>query len=220
MPTLSAFRASPILSGRKEPPSGGFLKWGSSFAPAFLFDENFGGMSLRRCTPVDWEPLMRAVAKVERDLEARVEDLGYELVELRWGGSKGRPQLQLRIDRPDSLPGEGVNVDDCAVVSRALEAWLDEHEGLSERYVLEVSSPGLDRPLTKSQDFERFRGEKIAVNGDGVLADRATRLEGELLGLEEKEGEAEAVVLRLANGDEVTVPRSKIRKAHLVFTWK
>ena len=147
---------------------------------------------------------MRAVAKVERDLEARVEDLGYELVELRWGGSKRRPQLQLRIDRPDSLPGEGVNVDDCAVVSRALEAWLDEHEGLSERYVLEVSSPGLDRPLTKSQDFERFRGEKIAVNGDGVLADRATRLEGELLGLEKKEGEAEAVVLRLANGDEVT----------------
>ena len=163
---------------------------------------------------------MRAVADVERDLEARVEDLGFELVELRWGGSKSRPQLQLRIDRPDGLPGQSVSVDDCAKVSRALEPWLDEHEQLSERYVLEVSSPGLDRPLTKVKDFERFRGEKIAVKGEGVLADRATRLEGELLGLEQMEGEAEVVLLRLANGDEVSIPRSQIRKAHLVFTWK
>jgi len=88
MPTLSAFRASPILSGRKEPPSRGVLKWGSSFAPAFLFDENFGGMSLWRCTPVDWEPLMRAVAKVERDLEARWKTR-LRARELRWGGSRG-----------------------------------------------------------------------------------------------------------------------------------
>jgi len=163
---------------------------------------------------------MRAVADVERDVEQKVEDLGFELVELRWGGSRRRPQLQLRIDRPDSNPGQGVSVDDCAVISRALEPWLDEHEGLSERYVLEVSSPGVDRPLTKRVDFERFRGQQVAVKGEGVLADRATRLEGELLGLDEKEGEAEAVRLRLANGDEVTIPRSKIRKAHLVFTWK
>jgi ribosome maturation factor RimP len=163
---------------------------------------------------------MRAVADVERDLEARIEDLGYELVELRWGGSSRRPQLQLRIDRLDSVEEQGVTVGDCAVVSRALEPWLDEHEGLSERYVLEVSSPGLDRPLTKVRHFERFRGKQIAVKGDRVLADRATRLEGELLGIEENEGEAGVVQLRLANGDEVAIPRSKIRKAHLVFTWK
>ena len=70
------------------------------------------------------------------------------------------------------------------MVSRALEPWLDEHEGLSERYVLEVSSPGVDRPLVRARDFERFRGERIAVQGDDVLVDRARRLEGELLGLE------------------------------------
>ncbi len=111
-------------------------------------------------------------------------------------------------------------MDDCAAVSRALEPWLDAHEGLSERYVLEVSSPGVERPLVRARDFERFRGERIAVDGEDVLAGRARRLEGELVGLEGGGTEAEAVVLRLEDGDEVRVPRSEIRKAHLVFTWK
>ena len=56
--------------------------------------------------------------------------------------------------------------------------------------------------------------------GHEVLAGRATRLEGELLGLDEKEGGADAVRLKLADGDEVSIPRSEIRKVHLVFTWK
>jgi ribosome maturation factor RimP len=128
--------------------------------------------------------------------------------------------LKLRIDRPDSGPGEGVTVDDCARVSRALEAWLDEHEELSDRYVLEVSSPGVDRPLVRARDFERFRGERVAVKGKEVLLGKATRLEGELLGLVDGDTEAEAVLLRLPDGEEVRIPRAEIRKAHLVFTWK
>ena len=67
-----------------------------------------------------------------------VEELGYELVDVRWSGSGQRPVLRVRIDRSDSTPKNGVNVGDCAVVSRALESWLDEHEALSRRYVLEV----------------------------------------------------------------------------------
>ena len=117
---------------------------------------------------------MRAVPEVESELENRVGTLGYELVELRWGGSKTRPVLKLRIDRQDSVKGEGVTVDDCAVVSRALEEWLDQREGLSERYVLEVSSPGVDRPLVRARDFERFAGERVAVKGKEVLLGRAT----------------------------------------------
>lgn len=162
----------------------------------------------------------RVVTEIEGELERRVDDLGYELVEVRWGGSGRRPLLRLRVDRPDSSPGHGVTVDDCAAVSRALEPWLDAHEGLSERYVLEVSSPGVERPLVRARDFERFRGERIAVDGEDVLAGRARRLEGELVGLEGGGTEAEVVVLRLEDGDEVRVPRSEIRKAHLVFTWK
>ncbi len=163
---------------------------------------------------------MRAVPKIDQSLEGRVEELGYEVVELRWGGSGRRPMLKLRIDRPDTFPGEGVTVDECAKVSRALESWLDEFEGLSERYVLEVSSPGVDRPLLRPRDFERFKGEYVAVKGKDVLLDKATRIEGELLGLAKSGTDEESVLLRLPSGEEVSIPRSEIRKAHLVFTWK
>lgn len=163
---------------------------------------------------------MRAVPEIDQGLEGRVEELGYEVVELRWGGSGRRPMLKLRIDRPDTVPGEGVTVDECAKVSRALESWLDEYEGLSERYVLEVSSPGVDRPLSRPRDFERFKGEYVAVKGKDVLLDKATRIEGELLGLAKSGTDEESVLLRLPSGEEVSIPRSDIRKAHLVFTWK
>ena len=163
---------------------------------------------------------MRAMPDVDRELERRVDDLGYELVEIRWGGSGKRPVLKLRIDHPDSAPGEGVTVDECADVSRALEPWLDEYEGIPERYVLEVSSPGVERPLVRPRDFERFKGEHIAVKGKEVLLGKATRLEGELLGLADEGTDEESVLMRLPSGEEVSVPRSEIRKAHLVFTWK
>lgn len=163
---------------------------------------------------------MHAVADVERVLESGVEDLGFELVDVRWGGSDRRPVLRIRIDREDSSPKNGVTVGDCAKVSRALEARLDEHEALAERYVLEVSSPGVDRPLKKARDFDRFSGERVVIKGREVLAGRSHRLEGELLGLDRSAGRSEAIRLRLADGDEVVIPRSKIRDAHLVFTWK
>jgi ribosome maturation factor RimP len=163
---------------------------------------------------------MRAVPEIERELEHRVEDLGYELVELRWGGSGSRPMLKLRIDRLEVTSGQGVTVDDCAVVSRALESWLDEHERLADRYVLEVSSPGVDRPIVRDRDFERFRGEQVAVQGTSTLLGRAKRLEGELLGLAGAGTDSQSVLLRLPNGEEVSVPKSDVRKVHLVFTWK
>jgi ribosome maturation factor RimP len=163
---------------------------------------------------------MRVVPEIESELEGRVEDLGYELVEVLWGGSGRRPLLKLRIDRPDSEPGGGVTVDDCATVSRGLESWLDVHEALSRNYVLEVSSPGVDRPLVRQRDFDRFRGERVAVTGRDVLLGRSTRLEGELLGLQDEGSDAESVVLRLKGGEEVGVPRSEIRRVNLVFEWK
>ena len=163
---------------------------------------------------------MRAEPEIAQGLERRVEELGYEVVELRWGGSGRRPLLKLRIDRPDTVPGEGVTVDECAKVSRALEFWLAEYEGLSERYVLEVSSPGVDRPLVRPRDFERFKGEHVAVKGKEVLIGKSTRIEGELLGLADPGTDQESVRLRVSSGEEVSVPRSEIRKTHLVFTWK
>jgi len=161
--------------------------------------------------------MARPVPEVARELEGRVAELGYELVDVKWGGSSARPMIQVRIDRPTGEPG-GVNVDDCARVSRALEPWLEGVESMPERYVLEVSSPGVDRPLLRARDYERFAGKKVAVKGPVPLAGRATRLEGELIGLVQTEGE-ERVRLRLQGGDEVEIPRREITGAHLVFEW-
>ena len=151
-------------------------------------------------------------------METRLSGLGYELVQLDWAGSSGRPIIRLRVER-EALD-RPVSLDDCATVSRGLEAWLDEDERVPERYVLEVSSPGLERPLTRDRDFRRFRGRKIAVTGTETIHGRSSRLEGELLGLGTEGGGAASVRLRLRGGDEVEVPRSRVAAARLVLDWK
>lgn len=140
------------------------------------------------------------------------------MVELERAGSASRPILRLRIDLPESAPGKGVTVEDCARVTRELEGFLDELPELGQRYVLEVSSPGIERPLVRRRDFERFAGREVALRGKSVLAGRARRLEGELVGLVE-EGGAEMIRLRLNDGDVVDVPRSDVKRAHLVYRW-
>jgi ribosome maturation factor RimP len=152
------------------------------------------------------------------ELEERVSRLGFELVELERTGSKTRPILRLRIDRPDSSPGHGVSVDDCARVSREIEAFLDSDEQTGGRYVLEVSSPGVERPLVRRGDFERFAGHEIAVLGHVVLAGRSRRLEGELLGIQGT-GNDEELQLKLGSGEVVRIRRADVDRAHLVFQW-
>jgi ribosome maturation factor RimP len=156
--------------------------------------------------------------ELERTVEAALEALGFELVELEAAGRSGRPILRLRIDRPGSQPGHGVSVDDCARVSRQLEEVLDAREGLPSGYILEVSSPGVERPLRKRRDFERAVGREIALRGYEPLARGAKRLEGVLLGFEGS-GDAERLRLRLSDGSEVEILRSAIAKAKLVFRW-
>ncbi len=151
-------------------------------------------------------------------LESLVERLGFELVELEWGGHRRRPILRLRIERQGSEPGRGVTVDDCARVSRELEAVLDAREGLSSSYILEVSSPGVERPLSKRGDFERNLGREIAVRGVEPLAPGTKRIEGVLLSVEGT-GSTERLRLRIADGTEIEVSRSAIAKANLVFRW-
>jgi ribosome maturation factor RimP len=165
--------------------------------------------------------MARKVREVEQGIDARVEALGFEIVERTWAGSARRPLLRLRIDRAGDGPREAVTVGECASVSRALEPWLDELEQLADRYVIEVSSPGVERPLTRRKDWLRFVGENVAIKGHSELAGRARRLEGELLGLVEETGDRpEEVRLRLGDGEEVRIPMSAIAGAHLLFRWK
>jgi ribosome maturation factor RimP len=155
---------------------------------------------------------------LEEVLEERTEALGFELVELERTGSKNRPVLRVRVDRPDSGPGHGVGLDDCARISRSLEEYLDALDTLPANYVLEVSSPGVERPLVRRRDFERFRGREVAVKGYAPLLGRGKRLEGELLGLEDGP-DGEVVRLRLGDAEEVEVRRKDIARVHLVFHW-
>lgn len=156
--------------------------------------------------------------ELQAELEERLAKLGYDLVQLEWAGSPKRPVLRLRVehsslDRPISLA-------DCAQASRSLQSWLDSEPRMPDGYVLEVSSPGVERPLTRTRDFLRFRGHRVAVKGRGVLCGRAPRLEGELLGARPAgERGIASIRLRLQNGDEVDVPRSEVRDARLVCDW-
>ncbi len=155
--------------------------------------------------------------EIRREAEDRLLDLGIDLLSMDWAGSGKRPVIRLRIER-SPMGDPPVTLDDCARVSRALECWLDEHDEIPERYVLEVSSPGVERPLTRLQDWERFAGESVVVVGYGVLAERSSRLEAELLGLD---SEPEPTVrLRLGDGAEVGVPITDIKGARLLFKWK
>lgn len=156
--------------------------------------------------------------ELEQQIEERVSALGYELVELERAGSKTRPILRIRVDVPGSAPGAGVSVDDCARVSRAVEAYLDESGDVSERYVLEVSSPGVERPLVRPADFTRFAGKEIAVKLSKPLASGAKRIEGELEGLDVTDGE-ERIRLKLPDGSTINIPRADVTRANLVFRW-
>jgi len=106
---------------------------------------------------------------------ARLAELGFELADLRIGGTPNRPLAQVRIDWPPADPPRHVTVADCAAASRALEAWLDAGGGgaLGTRYILEVSSPGMERPVRWHRDWVRFAGREVHVKLAGLGRVRA-----------------------------------------------
>ncbi|MFQ6047462.1 MAG: ribosome maturation factor RimP [Gemmatimonadales bacterium] len=152
------------------------------------------------------------LAEFTAEIRARVAGLGYELVDLRMRGAPKRRALQIRIDLPDARPGHGVTVDQCATVSRALEQWLDGTLALGRRYRLEVSSPGIERPVRWREHWERFTGRDVRVR----LADRG-RVTATIVRVLEDE---DSVVLRPLGGTgEVVVPLAEARDATLVVDW-
>jgi ribosome maturation factor RimP len=149
---------------------------------------------------------------LETIVRSELTGLGLDLFELRQRGSSSRPILDVRIDRSD---GGNVTVDDCAVASRALEARLDREATLGERYVLEVSSPGIERPLRNADDWRRFAGRKAVITADAVGGTAEVEIEGA------EDAPAGAVgIVRTARGSEVRVPLNDIRHARLAFHWK
>lgn len=150
-----------------------------------------------------WEGLIHEV----------VDGLDCDVVELRRGGTRARQIIEVRVERRD---GAKVTVDDCARVSRALEARLDVLEGMPERYVLEVSSPGADRPLRHVADWRRFVGRHASVTCGALPGGRQ---DVEIVAVTGEDATARAVV-RDSKGMEHDLALADVTKARLAFQWK
>jgi len=133
-----------------------------------------------------------------------VEFAGMELVHLEMKREPGGLLLRLYIDKEG-----GITLDDCARISRQLSVQLDVEDPIEDRYTLEVSSPGLDRPLFSDGDFDRFRGRKIRLSTHVPLEGRRNYL-GRLEGIVDG-----SVRLTLDDGRQVAIPRDQVAKARL-----
>ena len=145
--------------------------------------------------------------RIETIITPTLLDKGFRVVRVQLQGSKSKT-LQIMIER---LNETGLTIDDCATVSRVVSVLLDVEDPIHESYVLEVSSPGMDRPLIKKEDFERFSGSMIKVElsmpHEGHL-----RLQGLLMGIEE-----DVIKMELGVEKEVAeIALSDIKKAKLI----
>jgi len=149
---------------------------------------------------------------LQLQVSARVAGLGFELVELRAGGTARRPHLSVRIDWAADA-GRTVSVDDCALVSRALEAWLDEAGLGGGKYILEVSSPGMDRPLRTAAQWRRFMGKPVDI----LVPQLGGRFR--VTATDVVEWPEPAVELQFPKGERKTLKLTEIKEARLGFTW-
>ena len=158
----------------------------------------------RRGPPME---IMTRASRIGEIVEPTLEAMGYDLVRARLTGNQ-RPVLQIMAERKD---GAGMTVDDCAEISRSVSVLLDVENPISGAYTLEVSSPGIDRPLVRHRDFERFAGFEARIELRGLL-DGRRRFRGKLLGIT-----ADGVRIETAEG-EVELPFEEIGNAKLVLT--
>lgn len=151
---------------------------------------------------------MKLEESLEKELSELVDDEGLELLAAELVGSGPRTVLRLVIDGPS-----GVTLDQCAEVSRQASAILDVADAIRHTYVLEVTSPGLDRKLYRRQDYNRFAGRTVKVKMEpSYRAHRA--VVGELVGLVGDE-----LHLRTPAGDAVSLPFDRVAEARLEVDW-
>lgn len=134
--------------------------------------------------------------------------MGYDIVRIMVSGGEKRKTLQVMAERRDGAP---MTVDDCTDLSRAISPILDEEDPIEGNYSLEVSSPGVDRPLVKPADYERFKGFEAKIE-TSVLLNGRKRFSGRLRGTEDD------TVIMDFGGEEVRIPFSDIAKAKLILT--
>ena len=146
--------------------------------------------------------------KLENLVTPTLDQMGYELVRIQMQGST-RPTLQIMAERKD---GAGMTVEDCALISRAVSAVLDVEDPIGGAYVLEVSSPGIDRPLTRPKDFTTWAGHEAKIETD-LPIDGQKRFRGKMLGLDD----VGRVGIATDKG-ESWLPLPQVKSARLVLT--
>ena len=150
---------------------------------------------------------MKIIDRIEKIIEPTVKDLGFDIVRVLLSGDHNS-RLQIMAE---PLDGRAMNVDDCAAISRAVSALLDVEDPVNSSYTLEVSSPGLDRPLVRLQHFERFAGYEARIE-TAMAIDGRKRFRGRLGGIE-----GDNVLLQVDNNEWV-FPFPDIQKAKLIVT--
>lgn len=157
---------------------------------------------------------------VELGIEEGLLEIGFEPVVIEWTGSLNRPIIRLRIDSLEIGPSDSsVTIDDCARASRYLEDWLEDKKMLPETYVLEVSSPGVERPLVRPKDWERFVGESVMVQTYTRDVGERSRFEGQLLGFKNELKDSQSAQILLKDGTELNVRLCDVKKATLLYEW-
>ena len=152
-------------------------------------------------------PIRTAMAQLQDLLEPVVEAAGFQLVRLRLIGGKTKT-LQIMAERSDGT----MNIDDCSELSRALSTFLDEEDPIDGEYDLEVSSPGIDRPLTRITDFARWSGHEARLELAAQDVAGRKRYRGTLLGLD-----GNNVALEV-QGERIAIPFAAIADAKLMLT--
>ncbi len=145
--------------------------------------------------------------RVQEVITPALESMGYELVRVLLSGDK-RKTLQIMAERVD---GDNMTVEDCAAISREISALLDVDDPIREAYSLEVSSPGIDRPLVRLKDFENYAGFDARVDMNFLVEGRK-KFKGKLLGIED-----DKVSIRVKD-ETYALPFGDIRRAKLLLT--
>lgn len=165
-----------------------------------------------------WKQLTHATEQLGKTLAELIDPIcrahGVELVEVRYQRERGGAVIRVIIDRnqPGQEDGSGVSLDDCSGVSRDISTALDVHEDVLPlgAYRLEVSSPGLERPLVKLADFARFSGREIKLRTKTAI-ERQRRFHGRLLGVVDQAIELDQ------DGTVLLIPHEDIAQANLVY---
>lgn len=163
---------------------------------------------LQNSSDIELPHLTGLDARIAERIAPTLADLGFELVRLSVLGRE-TPTIQIMADRAN---GSLISVEDCEQISHAVGAVLDVDDPIPGAWMLEVSSAGIDRPLTRGKDWERFAGHLARVELE-IPRDGRKRFSGTAIGA--RDGSA---IIRLDDGSEVALPLTEIRKARLVLT--